>query len=72
MRAAKIGGKQKPVDAVEQSAMTRDHLAHVLGSEAALHPALNQVTHLAGERKGHAHQRKPPGPRCSLRATAKA
>src|ERR1700704_6223311 len=53
-------GKQEAIDAVEQPAMARDEMAHVLGAKAALHRALNQVAELAGERQRYADKGKAP------------
>src|SRR5690242_2153278 len=52
------GGKQEAIDAVEQATMTGDEVTRILGSEAPLHGALEQITHLAREREHDAHQRK--------------
>src|SRR5262252_2169635 len=58
-QACKNRGGEKAVNAIEQSAVTGNELAHVLSSEAALHCALEEVPPLASKRKHNADGCKP-------------
>ena len=72
IRAASDGGKQKAVDAVEQAAMTWDQLAHVLGSEAALHRSSRPSLPSGRRAQARCSRAQASRPKCSLSAEAKA